>query len=74
MPEYIYGARDVVTKKLVSNITNPKRKYWDKRGNAMNAIEYHNNKNPRYKRYGEHDGKVELVKFQLVEVPTDENT
>ena len=71
MPEYIYGARDVVTKKLVSNITNPKRKYWDKRGNAVNAIEYHNNKNLKYKRYGEHDGKVELVKFQLVEVPLE---
>ena len=35
---YLYGARDTTTGKLVSDITNPKRKYWDKKGNAEKAI------------------------------------
>ena len=67
---YLYGAREISTGKLVSNITNPRRKYWDRRGNAENAINYHNNKAPRYRRYNE-PGPVELVKFELVEVPVD---
>lgn len=32
--ERLYAARDTTTDKLVSDITNPRRKYWDKRGNA----------------------------------------
>lgn len=70
---YLYGARDTATGKLVSDITNPRRKYWDKEGNARSAIEYYNrnyaNKPlPRSANKGEH-GLVELVKFELVEVP-----
>lgn len=30
-PERLYGARDTSTGKLVSDITNPRRKYWDKK-------------------------------------------
>ena len=67
---YLYGAREVATGKLVSNITNPRRKYWDKRGNAENAINYHNTKSPRYRKPNE-PGPVELVKFELIEVTTD---
>ena len=73
---YLYAARDIETGKLVSDITNPKRKYWDKEGNARNAIDYYNsyyaNKdyNPRSTNKGKH-GIIELVKFELVEVPVD---
>ena len=67
---YLYGAREVATGKLVSNITNPHRKYWDKRGNALNAINYHNNKDARYRKNNE-PGQVELVIFELVEVKED---
>lgn len=35
--DIIYAVRDEDTGKLVSNITNPRKKYWDKRGNAVNA-------------------------------------
>ena len=38
----LYAARDPATGKLVSDITNPRRKYWDKRGNAVSAIDYYN--------------------------------
>lgn len=69
---YLYGARDTTTGKLVSDITNPKRKYWDKEGNARKAIDYYNrsyaNRKLRpFDNKGEH-GTIELVKFELVEV------
>ena len=69
---YLYGARDTSTGKLVSDITNPRRKYWDKRGNAESAIDFYNRRyankklNPGVNK-GEH-GFIELVKFELVEV------
>ena len=68
----IYGARDTITGKLVSDITNPRRKYWDKKGNAEKAIEYYNrsyaNKKLSYSaNKGEH-GIIELVTFELIEV------
>jgi hypothetical protein len=72
MADFIYGARDTATGKLVSDITNPRRKYWDKRGNAVKAIDYYNrayaNKKLGYgANKGEH-GTIELVTFELVEV------
>lgn len=70
MPEYIYAARDVHTGKLVSDITNPRRKYWDKRGNAQSAIDHYNQyagDPKRNKNRGQYN-KVELVVFELVEV------
>ena len=42
----LYGVVDKSTGKLVSNITNPRRKYWEKRVTAENAI---NNYKLRYK-------------------------
>ena len=67
----LYAARDTSTGKLVSDITNPRRKYWDRKGNAVSAIEYYNRsyanrKLPRSYNKGEH-GTLELVTFRLVE-------
>ena len=69
---YLYSARDTTTGKLVSDITNPRRKYWDKKGNAVKAIDeynrgYANRKLPYSANKGEH-GTLELVIFELVEV------
>lgn len=69
---YLYGARDTATGKLVSDITNPRRKYWDKEGNARSSIDYYNThyankKLQPFTNKGEH-GIIELVKFELVEV------
>ena len=74
---YLYGARDTGTGKLVSDITNPKRKYWDREGNARSAIEYYNRcyagkDIPKYKSNKGSHGIIELVKFELVEVPVEE--
>ena len=71
-PDRIYGARDTTTGKLVSDITNPRRKYWDKKGNAEKAINdynrcYANRKLPYSANKGEH-GFIELVTFDLVEI------
>lgn len=72
----LYAARDTSTGKLVSDITNPRRKYWDRRGNAVSAIDYYNRgyanrKLPRSANKGEH-GTLELVTFKLVEVDNDQ--
>ena len=67
---YLYGARDTTTGKLVSDITNPRRKYWDKKGNAQKAIDFYN-RNYAYKDKTGNNGKhglIELVTFELVEV------
>lgn len=69
---FLYAARDTATGKLVSDITNPKRKYWDKKCNAQKAIEYYNERYANKKfpvtvNKGPH-GVIELVTFELVEV------
>ena len=76
---YLYGARDTSTGKLVSDITNPRRKYWDKRGNAISAIDYYNRtcaNRPREYGLGNKGvhGTIELVTFELVEVKEDESS
>lgn len=59
----IYAARDEDTGKLVSDITNPRRKYWDRRGNAEAAINSYNRRSVKIKH-----GTLKLVVFELVEV------
>lgn len=56
----IYAVRDEKTGKLVSDLTNPRRKYWDRKANAEEAIR----KNIKYKP------NLKLVEFELVEVKT----
>lgn len=70
---YLYAARDTKTGKLVNDISNPKRKYWDRKANAVKAIETYN-KEYANKRIpwnvmnrGAH-ATLELVIFELVEV------
>ena len=66
----LYAARCVETGKLVSDLTNPRRKYWDREVNARSAINSYNNNVNHYGGMNNH-GKVELVKFELVEVPVE---
>ena len=66
---YLYAARDIETGKLVSDLTNPRRKYWDKEGNARIAIDAFNRRENYQGRSRHYHGEVELVKFELVEVP-----
>lgn len=75
---FLYAARDTVTKQLVSDITNPKRKYWDRKGNAVKAIDAYNKTyaGKTFSRYGTNRGMhntVELVTFELVEVKDESN-
>lgn len=72
MNERLYAAREIETGKLVSDITNPKRKYWDRKSNAEKAIDsynrrYANKKLEYWDNRGEHS-TLELVTFELVEV------
>lgn len=59
---FVYAARDAKTGKLVSNITNPKKKFWQRKKAAVKAIS--NANSSRYSRYN----SLELVTFKLVEV------
>ena len=68
---YLYGAREIDTGKLVSDITNPRRKYWDRKGNAVKAIDAYNNHDCWRYNKGNH-GRLELVTFELVEVKETE--
>ena len=68
---YLYGARDTSTGKLVSNITNPSRKYWTRRGSAQQAINNYNDKTQWRYRRGNY-GELELVTFELIEVSNEE--
>lgn len=70
MTDYIYGARDKVTGKLVSDIVSPRRKYWDRKGNAEKSINAHNNAVKKGYRYA---NEVELVEFELTEKGKENN-
>ena len=65
--KFLYGARDTSTGKLVNDITNPGRKYWELKGNCIKAINAYNNRSSYYGRRANH-GTLELVTFELVEV------
>jgi hypothetical protein len=64
---YIYAVRDSATGKLITNLTNPGHKFWEKKGNCLNAIEAYNQATPRWRRHT-YEGPLELVTFELVEV------
>lgn len=64
---YLYAAREIESGKLVSDITNPRRKYWDRKTNAIKAIDTYNRCDGWRYNKGNH-GKLELVTFELVEV------
>ena len=65
--KYLYAARDTSTGKLVNDITNPGRKFWETKGNCINAINTYNNRTSYNSRRKKH-GLLELVIFELVEV------
>lgn len=64
----IYGARDKNTGKLVAGITNPSRKFWQRKGDCERAIDNYN-RGWRSKRW---NYDLELVTFELVEVKETE--
>lgn len=59
--DIIYAVRDEDTGKLVSNTTNPRKKYWDIRGHAENACQKAMSRKWETR-------KLKVVTFKLVEV------
>lgn len=54
----LYGVMDKLTGKLVSNITNPRHKYWETRKTAENAVR-------RFmSRYYNIDKQLEVVEIE----------
>ena len=54
----LYGVMDKLTGKLVSNITNPRHKYWETRKTAENAV-----RNFMSRRYST-DRQLEVVEIE----------
>lgn len=63
---FLYAARDTSTGKLVSDITNPRKKFWQRKAAAREAICYATS--GRFKKYN----SLELVTFKLVEVKDEQ--
>ncbi len=66
MNNRIYAVRDENTGKLVSDITNPRRKYWDRKGNADEAVR-------KALRRVYESRALKVVTFELVEVKDEPN-
>lgn len=64
--KYLYAAREKTTGKLVCDITNPGKKFWQNKANALQAINRHNSERGAY-HYARH-GELELVVYKLIEV------
>ena len=62
----LYGVMDMDTNKLVSNITNPRHKYWKTRKRAESAINNYNN------RYRHSKRNLEVVEIDCVVKGTNE--
>lgn len=60
--DYVYGAREIESGKLVSDITSPRKKYWQQENACKQAINKHNS-GRSFSQYG----KLEFVKFRLIE-------
>lgn len=65
--QYLYSAREIDTGKLVSDITNPRKKYWQQEAACRQAINNYNMGLNYYGRKGRH-GRLELVTWRLEEV------
>lgn len=65
----LYAVRDKSTGKLVCNLTNPRRKFWEKKGNAESAVK---KADSRYRSYRSSDTSIkkdlEVVTYELTEV------
>ena len=69
----VYGARDKNTGKLVCNLTNPSRKFWQRKGFCQDAINDYNRRRSYYGSAGVRgDYDLEIVTFELVEVKETE--
>ena len=64
----LYAARDKNTGKLVSGITNPSHKFWQRQGDCESAIRRYNSS-----RYKYHSYDLELVTYELVEAESEED-
>ena len=58
----LYAVRDIKTGKLVSDITNPKRKFWQRKGDCEAAIRKAKSRRPWY--------DLELVILNVIEEVT----
>lgn len=61
MNKRLYAVRDKETGKLVSDLTSPRKKFWQRKDAAITAMTQ-----PYYRKHMQ--SRLELVCFELVEV------
>ena len=61
----MYGVQDLDTGVLISNITNPNRKFWQRLGNAKSAIARYEQ---RCKKQNIKAKRLRVVKLRVVEI------
>lgn len=59
----LYAVRDIMTGKLINNLTNPRRKFWQRKGDCWAAIQ----RSPSYRR-----PHLELVTLKVIEEVNNE--
>lgn len=64
----VYAARDKNTGKFVSDITNPRHKFWEKKGFCESAIAKYNSRRYRFNNYD-----LEMVELTCIESKDYEN-
>ena len=62
----LYAVRDKKTGLLVNNLSTPRKKFWEKRGHAQNAIDKYNAIFSSF--HALYKADLELVEYELVEV------
>lgn len=65
---FLFAARDKSTGKLVSGITNPSKRFWQRQASCQQAIDNANAERRRWEHIRKRRGELELVAFELVEV------
>lgn len=60
----LYGVINKATGKLISDITNPRHKYWEKKGSAESAVRNYKSKVRYYGRVGKYNSDdLEVVEI-----------
>lgn len=68
----LYGVLNLETGKLVNDITNPKHKFWEKKGSAESALQKYNNRTVMLGKYNIGQYKKEQLKVVTIKCNIEE--
>lgn len=68
----LYGVLNTETGKLVSDITNPRHKYWDKKGSAESALSSYKYRFSIYGKGGKYKHNADALKVVTIKCIVEE--